>query len=311
MERATENKIVLITQKTRLEMLIRRYNTKDQAQFFIEHGGGDFSDYVAEHDRYTAAVRQVTAILEMYGRVQRLDRDYLTGYIFGENDLVIALGRDGLVANTLKYLDTQQLVGVNPDPSRWDGVLLPFSAADLKKIVPEVFSGRRDTKTVTIAEAALSDGQTLFAVNDLFIGQKTHVSARYIIDIGGRAEEQSSSGMIISTGLGSTGWLSSVIAGAAGVDRGCGLNTVPVLPEGFNCSSRYLYYTVREPFASRTTGTDLVFGRVEKDTPLTVTSLMPENGVIFSDGVEQDSLEFNSGARVTVSLADRTGRLVI
>ena len=110
----------------------------------------------------------------MQGRVQRLDRDYLTGYIFGENDLVIALGRDGLVANTLKYLDTQQLVGVNPDPSRWDGVLLPFSAADLKKIVPEVFSGRRDTKTVTIAEAALSDGQTLFAVNDLFIGQKTH-----------------------------------------------------------------------------------------------------------------------------------------
>jgi hypothetical protein len=38
---------------------------------------------------------------------------------------------------------------------------------------------------------------------------------------------------------------------------------------------------------------------------------MPQNGVIFSDGVEEDRLEFNSGAMATISLADRTLRLVV
>ncbi len=311
MERATENKIVLVTQKTRLEMLIRRYNTAGQAQFFIEHSGGDFGDYTAEHERYMAALETAETALSALGRVQRLDRDYLTGYIFGANDIVVALGRDGLVANTMKYLDGQPMIGVNPDPARWDGILLPFTAGDLAKIIPEVFAGRRERKAVTFAEAVLSDGQTLCAVNDLFIGQKSHTSARYIISLGDRQEQQSSSGMLISTGLGSTGWLRSVIAGAAGIAAFCGLTGTAKLPEEFGWSSDFLCYSVREPFPSRTTGAEMVFGRVDESMPLRVTSLMPENGVIFSDGIESDCIEFNSGASVTVMPAKRKGSMVV
>ncbi len=39
-------------------------------------------------------------------------------------------------------------------------------------------------------------------------------------------------------------------------------------------------------------------------------SLMPENGVIFSDGIESDFLEFTSGITATISVADRVGHLV-
>jgi len=38
---------------------------------------------------------------------------------------------------------------------------------------------------------------------------------------------------------------------------------------------------------------------------------MPENGVIFSDGMESDFLNFNSGMDATVTLADKKGRLVV
>jgi hypothetical protein len=38
---------------------------------------------------------------------------------------------------------------------------------------------------------------------------------------------------------------------------------------------------------------------------------MPENGVIFSDGIEADYLEFNSGTRAVVTVADKKGRLVV
>ena len=38
---------------------------------------------------------------------------------------------------------------------------------------------------------------------------------------------------------------------------------------------------------------------------------MPRNGVIFSDGIEEDHLDFNSGTIATIGLADRTLRLVV
>ncbi len=311
MDRTTENKIVLITQKTRLEQLIYRYNTESQAEFYIEHHGGDFSDYKSEHETYYKAVRTAVSFLETYARLQIVDREQISNYLFGAEDLVIAVGRDGLVANVLKYLTTQRLIGVNPDPQRWDGVLLPFSAADLPKIVPETFGGKRRVKSITLALAELNDGQTLCGVNDLFIGQKTHVSARYEICHNGKKEAQSSSGIIFSTGLGSTGWLKSIIAGAAGIDRYCGINTIPVLPRHLDWDSDCLYFTVREPFPSRSTGADIVFGRIEKNQPMIVKSFMPENGVIFSDGIESDFLQFNSGSVASVGIADKKGNLIV
>jgi hypothetical protein len=38
---------------------------------------------------------------------------------------------------------------------------------------------------------------------------------------------------------------------------------------------------------------------------------MPENGVIFSDGIESDYLQFNSGIEATITLADKIGHLVV
>jgi NAD kinase len=143
----------------------------------------------------------------LLGRVQIVDRQHVPDFIFGDNDIVVVVGQDGLVANTLKYLTTQLLIGVNPDPARWDGVLLPFEVSDLKLVVQDVFKMKRQVKEVSMAKATLNDGQVMYAVNDLFIGQRTHVSSRYHIQLGDRHEYQSSSGIIISTGLGSTGWL--------------------------------------------------------------------------------------------------------
>lgn len=309
MVRATEHKIVLVTQQTRLQELVRRYNTVEQARFYIEHHGGEFDDYAREHATYQAALQRAAAFLESYGRLQTVDRAYMPNYLFGTNDLVIALGRDGLVANVLKYLSTQKLVGVNPDPRRWDGVLVPFAAAELPRIVPELYAGKRPVRDVTLAQASLNDGQRLLGVNDLFIGRRTHASARYEISIQGASEAQSSSGIIVSTGLGSTGWLKSVIAGASGIDRACGVRGVPEIRR-FDWHAEYLYFTVREPFPSASTGAELVFGKIAGSERLRVVSFMPEDGVIFSDGMEQDFLQFNSGAIAEIGIAEQKGQLV-
>lgn len=176
-------------------------------------------------------------------------------------------------------------------------------------------------REVTLARAELNDGQSLYGVNDLFIGRKTHVSARYQLQLNGVTEQQSSSGIIVSTGMGSTGWLKSVLAGATGIVRSAAGLQVDAEAEaviGLAGSGQrlawdhpQLYFTVREPFPSRTTSAGVVFGQIGAQQPLRITSQMPEDGVIFSDGVESDFLEFNSGVEATISLAEKRGRLVV
>ena len=308
---ALQRRIILVTRRTRLEDLVARLNTVEQARFYVEHMGADFSDYEAEQVTYRQAVESAETQLLRFGRIQRLDRSLVPNFLFPPDCLVVAVGQDGLVANTLKYLHGQPVIGINPDPKRWDGVLLPFEARDLTKIVPEAQAGRRLTRTITMARVQLSDSQELHAVNDLFIGPRSHVSARYTIQVGERTEAHSSSGIIVSTGLGSTGWFRSLLTGAismTGADSSEELRALRV--SGFPWESKHLYYTVREPFPSRATQTRLVFGRIEGDSPLRLTSQMPDYGVIFSDGFEQDFLEFNSGMTAEVGIAQRSGRLV-
>lgn len=312
MNRLTDRKIILITRKTRLENLIVRYNTIQQAQFVIEHSGNDFSDYLQENLQYKNVLTKMVSTLERLGNLHVLDRDYVPNYIFGKEDIVIAVGQDGLVANTLKYLDSQPLIGVNPDTCRWDGVLLPFNPTDIEKVVTDVFHNQRRFKEITLAQADLNDGQRLYAVNDLFIGQRTHVSARYTINYNGQKEQQSSSGIIVSTGLGSTGWFKSILAGASGVAATCINKKINLRQqEDFTWDSDFLYYSVREPYPSNWTSANLVFGKVDSTCYLKIVSQMPENGVIFSDGIENDFLEFNSGAETTIKIADKKGMLVV
>lgn len=302
----SENRIVLVSRRTRLEDLVARFNTLTQARFYVEHLGADFSDYQTEHDRYLGALRSAQRVLGQHGRLHVVDRGFLPNYVFGKRDVVVALGQDGLVANTIKYLADQPLIGVNPDRDRWDGVLLPFQVADLDALIPEVFAGRRPIKEITMAKATLNNGQVLHAVNDFFIGARSHVSARYQIRLGDQEERHSSSGIIVSTGLGSTGWFKSVLAGAAAI-TGTGLGAGATKPIPWHAP--YLVFSVREPFPSRTTAATLVHGRIDR-SPLLVTSQMAENGVVFSDGVEQDFLDFNAGTLVTVTVAERKGMLV-
>jgi NAD kinase len=312
MDRLTENKIVLITRRTRLDELIARFNTAAQAKFYVEHLGADFSDYLAEHKRYLEAKTIAETVLRTMGRLQPLDRSFLPNFIFGKDDTVVVLGQDGLVANTVKYCPTQRVIGVNPDPERWDGALTPFRVSDLRMIVPEVFAGKRRIQEVSMAKTLLNNGQVLYAVNDFFVGVKSHISARYIISVGSAQEQHSSSGVIVSTGLGSTGWFKSLMAGATAIASAVSGQAVSA-PEatGFPWDADYLYFTVREPFPSKTSSASLVFGTITPDQPLTLISQTPESGVIFSDGIETDFLEFNSGTQATITLAEKRGRLVV
>jgi NAD kinase len=307
----TENKLILVHRKTRLDEQVVRFASKAQARFYVEHMGVDFSDYEEEDEQYKNCLLQTRQILSEQGRVQMLERSLLPNYVFGPQDTILVLGQDGLVVNTLKYVDGQPVLGINPDRNRWEGILLPFVVSDLARLLPEVFAKKRPIRQVSMAKATLNTGEVLYGVNDIFIGARTHTSARYTLTSGTQREQQSSSGVIVSTGLGSTGWLRSILAGATGISAfltGQAISPGAVAP--FAWESDYLYFSVREPWASKTSSAYIPFGMITPDEPLFLTSAMPENGVIFSDGMESDFLQFQSGTTATIGLADKKGQLV-
>jgi NAD kinase len=307
------DKIVVVTRKTALEELIERFNTRDQARFYIEHMGGSFDWYESAHKAYRDSVEALRKAVPREVRSQWIERSFLPTFTFGANDLIVTLGQDGLVVNTAKYLNRQPLLAFNPDPERVDGLLSAFPVSDARGEIESALARQSPIRSVTMAEATLNDGRSLLAVNDLFLGQKTHLSARYLLTQGDLEEAQSSSGIIVSTGAGSTGWYRSILTGAAGVmaavleDRSIESGKDEYY---FDLESEFLVFSVREPFISRTSTAEIVHGEITRDAPLVVTSQMPRNGVIFSDGVEEDYLPFNSGSIATVGISDRKLMLI-
>ena len=203
-------KVFVVTRKTRLAELVERFNTVGQARFYIESAGGNFEEYALEDAVYRHSMEVTRRALPSDLKIQFLDRGLAPTVLFTEKDLIVTLGQDGLVANTAKYVRGQPILAVNPDPRRFDGVLLPFQPDGLRGYLERTLANQVRLRSITLAEAKLKDGQRLLAFNDLFIGAQSHVSARYRIGYRARVEEQSSSGIIVSTGAGSTGWLSSI-----------------------------------------------------------------------------------------------------
>jgi NAD kinase len=306
-------KIVLVRRKTRLEELLVRFGTRDQARFYLEHLGVSFKGYAEEHATYMDALERVRRALPRSLRLSEIERDFLPTYTFTEHDLVMVVGQDGLVVNCAKYLADHPVIAINPDPARLDGVLLPFAVSDAGEAMRAVLEGRMRIQRITMASAQLNDGQHIDAVNDLFVGISSHASARYDLAWQGRRESQSSSGVIVSTGAGSTGWYRSILTGSAGIVTalGGGAEAYAVRDRyRFDWEARELRFCVREPFISRHSDADICCGTIDSGESLQLISQMPADGVIFGDGVISDALSFCSGAIATISVADRCLHLV-
>lgn len=334
--------IAVVTRETRLQGLKARYATAGAAAFrmkravdqevdrriqvmakqgltlnsevmdFMEEAAGalaDDTEYESEDQVYQRTVTKLMSELDLGYPVKKIDRTFLPNFDFGRCMLVVVVGPDGLVANTAKYVGDLPIIGVNPDASRNDGLLLPFDVGQARGAVRRVLDRKSKTREVTLAEVNLNDGQRMLAFNDFFIGASSHVSARYTLEANSHSESQSSSGVLVSTGAGSTGWMSSIFNMTSGICRFAG-GSEPE-PVTMRWEDRQLLWAVREPFRSRHSSADLVAGILRDTDELVIGSQMPTQGVIFSDGIESDFLEFNSGSIARFSVSKQRAKLVV
>ena len=284
-------RVVFAVRETDFELLLARHATRQQARFFLETRGQDLNGLETEHQRFNDVLHGVRAQVPSEWRQALVRRGEFDRFLFAPDDLVVAVGQDGLVANVAKYLDGQPVLGINPAPDRFDGVLLPVRAERLGSVLQAVAAQDCEIERRTMAEAQLDTGETLLALNELFIGHRSHQSARYLIDTGSLREQQSSSGLIVATGTGATGWARSIMEATA--------SPLELSPE-----EEALGFFVREPFPSISTGTTVRSGKLSGGT-LALNSRMNDGGVIFADGIEQDFLAFEWGRQLQVGVSRR------
>jgi len=292
-------RVVVVTRSTEYERLLEHHATAGQARFFLRQRSLGTTEIERGHGQVSGSLLAVEQAIPTAWRRSYVQRSDLDRFLFEPDDIIFAVGQDGLVANVSKYLHGQPVIGVNPDPNRNPGVLVRHRPAAASELLTRVMEGRAQVEARSMVEARLDDGQSLQALNEVFIGHHSHQSARYRLLWQEKEERQSSSGLIVTTGTGATGWASSILR-----ERGSQIH-LPAPTED------RLAFFVREAWPSPATGTELTEGLIRAGETLELISEMEEGGVVFGDGIEADSLQLIWGERVRVQIAESTMQLVV
>ncbi|MFC7260360.1 hypothetical protein [Streptomyces lutosisoli] len=291
-------RVVLVHRTTEYEELVARHGTHGQAAFFLSSRGRDIEEVAERHRRAREALAEVVSAVPMTWRQARVERVDLDRFLFAPEDVVVVVGQDGLVANVAKYLAGQPVVGIDADPGRNPGVLVRHRPRDAGALLASAHGGRADE--LTMVEAVADDTQRLVALNEIYLGAAGHQTARYRLGLdeyGGAVEPQASSGVLVGTGTGASGWLRSVWQ-----ERG---STQP-LP---GPTDERLLWFVREAWPSPATGTSLVSGELTASAQLSLT-VESDRLIAFGDGMEGDAVQLVWGQTVRVGVAGVRLRLV-
>lgn len=292
---------VLVHRTTEYEELLARHGTHGQAAFFLAGRGRSIEEVALRHHRTRQALTDVAAAVPLQWRRSRVERADLDRFLFGPEDVVVVVGQDGLVANAAKYLSGQPVVGIDTDPGRNPGVLVRHRASDAAALLRSAAGPGAAVDTLTMVEAVADDTQRLIALNEIYLGPPGHQTARYHLAADGApraGEAQASSGVLVGTGTGATGWLRSLW-----LERGSGLS----LPAP---SDPRLLWFVREAWPSPATGTSLVAGELGRGQGLELT-VESDRLVVFGDGMEADALELTWGQTVRLGICATSLRLAV
>lgn len=280
-------KIIVVSKPSKYELGVRKHGSHEK---FIERLPKDDADTM-----YQSHLRQKESeetLRRALGNEHFMSLDQLNG-IDLDNYLLVSHGGDDSFKLVSHYVDNGMILGVNSDTVLSQGALVEFAAPEFENIVKAVERGDYCIENWTRLGAQINGEKIPPAVSEYVISEeRMKLMSNYIIEINGKKERQKSSGILVATGAGSTGWYKSEYVDVHDKD------------DTFPKTSRLFKYFVRAPTGGRKyCGYSLLEGSLGEGEELKIYSLFNNNGLVMPDSFE--NIDFSRGKIVTVRLSDK------
>ncbi len=211
---------LIILKKTKFELDEERYPDRE---FYAKITSLQNNCYERIYRSHLRQLESRKILQEIFGHENCVFRDEFDRKNPSDYEYLIALGGDNHFTYVAHYAKGTKVIGCNSDVKTSRGVLLGFSPEMLRNAVENNFQdteimewsmiyGRLDYPEGTFME-------TVGCVNEISIrNMSPDLTSRYLIRYKDSQEEQKSSGLLLYTGAGSTGWYSSCL-GLSGNDQ--------------------------------------------------------------------------------------------
>lgn len=208
----------------------------------------------------------------------------LTERCFQDVDLAINVGGDGTFIRTASFMKDQLILGINSEPENSEGALTSINEDEIT-FLEEILAGKfktieRDRIALIVDDKNIPES----VLNEVYVGAEHQFhTSRYKIKMNSHEEEQRSSGILITTGSGSSAWYKS----AGG--------------KPFEYNSKKLKYKVREPFISRIFRPKLIEGEIDLHDEILIVSKRHAEQIIALDSNKIYPFGFDSTLKIKLS----------
>ncbi len=211
-------------------------------------------------------------------------KNTLTSAELKNADIIVAIGGDGTVLSAAHYIMDKPLLAVNSSPDRSVGALTSITLSELAEKLEEIKKGKYREEKLERMEVFINGKKLdVLALNDVFLGsEKPYHPSKYEIVFNGKKEKQISSGLIFSTGTGSTAWFHSA--------RG----------KPFSPQEKFIKMIVREPYKSKFYHPTILDLKIQEKEEIEIVSLT--DSILAVDSIREFALKTGDKVKIKISL---------
>ena len=296
MEKINFKKVIVIPKLSKYELDLRTFKLTHEELIEKYKREGVNADKVLSTYRVQKINREKLA--SIIPEAKFMQRDDLTKETIKNFDILISLGGDNHFMYVSNFADNKLLIGINSDPKSSEGALTSFNIETFEAFIPNLISGNYKIEEWTRLKVELN-GKTLWPLItcDLFLGEQERWNmSRHIIKFKGKEEEQKGSGLLVTTGAGSTGWYDSAV------------RYIKEKGEKISHLDKKGVFLLTEPYKGKLSGCELIHEPFEEGDKVEVDSLNDSKGVISIDSLWV--FNFNRGDKVVFSVSDKPLKVI-
>ena len=285
------SQILIVPKISKVQHDMRRMNfDKIQLVEFYKKEKLHVDRIFESHDRQVHALETIKKHLP---HVRVVNRNEITKDLVSKYKLVITLGGDNHFQYVSHFIKDSLILGINNDPERSEGALNSITSNEIESVIPKILDDDFKIETWTRLETSVEDITiSTLAVSEIYIGEESrYTMSRHQLIHNNDVEEQKGSGLLISTGAGSTGWFDSAIR--------------DLHPNGkvISRDAKEVQFLLTEPHKGKFSIYKMTHGIIKENDVFEIISLNDSDGVLLIDSLEK--IKIKEGSKIKIKLGEK------